>query len=468
MATPEQRTAQAVLEGLRSPLNGVAGLLDLLATTRLSAQQRQYLQVMQATVTQLGVAVEDGVELSVLDPALRIQSFSPAAILRSVRDAFLAPAHSRGVQLSLESSEAVPERLRGDAVAWRQLAFATLERAFARSKSGIYGHMTYSDGHLRLRVATNGPEADFSPLVLDPPALIATIGGTWDVFTLSDGITIDVALPATIDDDATPASGNVVMIRSTIARHRIASPPSRILVVEDIRSTRMMIRSILERSGHTVVDCETADQALNILTHSAFDCAIVDLHLPDMHGARFVKEWRFMEQGRRTPAIGISADTSDEAMREVEAAGLLGLIPKPPSPERLLAALSFALSLGRSSDDDETDPSEPEPIIDTASFAETRALLGQPAMRTLVAQSIKDGRRCISTISNGALAHDLNQWSEAMQALRGVALTIGASKLAAAVAASIDRQDMFGPGAQPQLFERLLAEAESALGREAT
>lgn len=467
MATTEQRTAQAVLEGLRSPLNGVAGLLDLLATTRLSVQQRQYLQVMQAAVTQLGVAVEDGLELSILDPALRLQSFSPIGVLGSVRDAFLAPAHTRSIQLSLDAADSVPERLHGDAVGFRQLAFAALERAFARAQTGVYGHLTYDAGVLSLRVATDGAsDPDFAALVTNPSALVDAIGGSWDVSTAGSGITVRLSLPAAVDNQAQPENANVVSIRSTIARHRIAAPPSRILVVEDMRSTRVMIRTILERAGHTVVDCETADAALEAVSQSSFDCAIVDLHLPDMHGAHFVKQWRFMEQGRRTPAIGISADTSDEALREVETAGLLGLIPKPPSPDRLLAALSFALSLGKS--DPSPDLPAHEPIIDAAAFAETRALLGRPAMRTLVNQSIQDGRLCISTISNGALAHDMNQWMEAMQALRGVALTIGASKLASAVAAAMERQDMFGQGAQPQLLARLLAEAEHVLAREAT
>lgn len=468
MSTTEQRTAQAVLEGLRSPLNGVAGLLDLLATTRLSVQQRQYLQVMQAAVTQLGIAVEDGLELSILDPALRVQSFSPTAILGSVRDAFLAPAHSRSIQLSLDASDTVPERLRGDAVGWRQLAFAAVERAFARAQTGIYGHLVYAEGALTLRVATDGPESpDFVPLVGDPPALVDALGGSWAASATGTGLTILLSLPASVDNAATPDSSNVVSIRSTIARHRISAPPSRILVVEDIRSTRTMIRAILERAGHTVVDCETAETALDILAQSSFDCAIVDLHLPDMHGAQFVRQWRFMEHGRRTPAIAISADTSDEALRQVETAGILGLIPKPPSPERLLAATSFALSIGKSDPKADDTPDEGA-IIDVASFAETRALLGRKTMRTLVAQSIRDGRQCVTNITDAAFSHDVTRWTEAMQALHGVALTIGASKLAIAVSGAIERQDMFVQTAQPQFLGRLLAEAEHALAHEST
>jgi CheY-like chemotaxis protein len=58
----------------------------------------------------------------------------------------------------------------------------------------------------------------------------------------------------------------------------------RLLIVENNEIER---RSIIDLLGHTdieIVATPTGAEALDALTHSGFDCMVLDLHLPDMTG----------------------------------------------------------------------------------------------------------------------------------------------------------------------------------------
>jgi CheY-like chemotaxis protein len=67
---------------------------------------------------------------------------------------------------------------------------------------------------------------------------------------------------------------------------------ARILVVDDDSMIRMVVKSILDRQGHSVVLAECGHDGADAIEAYAFDIAIVDIFMPDMNGLETIKAFR--------------------------------------------------------------------------------------------------------------------------------------------------------------------------------
>jgi DNA-binding NtrC family response regulator len=114
-----------------------------------------------------------------------------------------------------------------------------------------------------------------------------------------------------------------------------------ILVVDDEKNIRLMLRRILEDQGYVVVEAESAEKGLELLGVEPVDLGIFDIRLPGMDGLTLLSKAR--ELWRDLPVIVISghADKSDvvEAMKR----GAADFLEKPPDLQRVLVAVRNAL-----------------------------------------------------------------------------------------------------------------------------
>ncbi len=67
---------------------------------------------------------------------------------------------------------------------------------------------------------------------------------------------------------------------------------ARILVVDDDSLIRLVVKSILEREGHSVVLAECGHEGAEAIEAYALDIAIVDIFMPDMNGLETIKAFR--------------------------------------------------------------------------------------------------------------------------------------------------------------------------------
>lgn len=462
--TVEKRAADAVLRGLRVPLQGVSGLVQLLADSRLNAEQRQYVSLLRSTVLQIAVLVEDGIDLD-SRPVAAKAAFRPAELVETIRNVFLAASNDRGLDLQISIEEETAETVHGDAVVFRQLVFAAMERAFAAANGKVEARAGWQSGRMWFSVYADGVGAVEDWVVRNPPAVASMCNGAeWTPTIYLSGLRIATSVPAEVVQVSPTPSANVVQMRSAIDRHRVSVPPARMLVIEDQSSTRTMIRAILERAGHTVSEASCAEAALELIEQERFELLIVDLHLPDMSGHVMMQHVQAMQIGYRTPALGISADDSMEALQSVQASGLLGLIPKPPTPERLLSAVAFALTPAAQV----IAPIGGDPVIDPVAFSDLAGIGGAPFVEKLVRQSIEDAKSCLGAMREASATLDMVRWREHAHALRGVAMTVAAARLAAGAGDVIARSDADLVGKTTAFEARLAAllqEAETALAR---
>lgn len=93
--------------------------------------------------------------------------------------------------------------------------------------------------------------------------------------------------------------------------------------------------------GHTAKVVSTAEAALDALGKARFDVILMDVNLPGLSGTAATRAIRAMADPAiaALPIIGISAHVQEADRLENLGAGMSAILPKPLSPEALLAAL---------------------------------------------------------------------------------------------------------------------------------
>lgn len=111
-----------------------------------------------------------------------------------------------------------------------------------------------------------------------------------------------------------------------------------VLVVEDERDIRDLLRRYLERAGFSVLTTASGIEALRLL--SATDLVILDLGLPDIDGADVLREIHALGA---LPVIVLTARTStDERIRGLEL-GADDYVTKPFSPHEVVLRVQAVL-----------------------------------------------------------------------------------------------------------------------------
>jgi CheY-like chemotaxis protein len=77
-------------------------------------------------------------------------------------------------------------------------------------------------------------------------------------------------------------------IKDCPGRHIVA----RILVVDDDQAIRLLLRAMLERRGHAVVEARNGDEGLQYYRAAPTDLVITDIQMPVMDGMQMMKELR--------------------------------------------------------------------------------------------------------------------------------------------------------------------------------
>jgi CheY-like chemotaxis protein len=104
----------------------------------------------------------------------------------------------------------------------------------------------------------------------------------------------------------------------------------RILVVDDDDTNRLVVRLLMERRGHEIIEAASGQDALDTLSAEKIDLVFMDLSMPMMDGFETVRRFRSTTRNvRQIPIIALTAHTTQEDRRRCFEAGMNGLIAKP-------------------------------------------------------------------------------------------------------------------------------------------
>ena len=113
----------------------------------------------------------------------------------------------------------------------------------------------------------------------------------------------------------------------------------RILLVDDDRATLLLIKSLLEKAGHSVSTASNGAEALAMINKAIPQLIITDWLMPEMGGIEFCKALRLNSAWRNIYVFIMTAQDGTEKLVEAFEAGANDYMTKPINPKALIARL---------------------------------------------------------------------------------------------------------------------------------
>ena len=116
-----------------------------------------------------------------------------------------------------------------------------------------------------------------------------------------------------------------------------------VLLVEDERKLRELVRSYLERAGFTVLSTGSGAEAISLIGSADPDLVVLDLGLPDIPGETVAREVR---EAGVTPILMLTAKSGEEDRIRGLELGADDYVTKPFSPRELVLRVQAILRRG--------------------------------------------------------------------------------------------------------------------------
>lgn len=176
-------------------------------------------------------------------------------------------------------------------------------------------------------------EQDDSVLLIDIVALLT------QTFRNSPGSSVPVREPAV----SAPAHR---MTRSGSGAERLSIGQKTILVIDDSRMVREILKKTLKNSGYKVLEAKDGQEGIDVaVQNSNIDLIICDVAMPIMNGFDFLKQCRQYNALKALPVVMLSNCTSDVHQNLARRLGAADYFTKPYIDQQLLTALQTLLDI---------------------------------------------------------------------------------------------------------------------------
>jgi signal transduction histidine kinase/DNA-binding response OmpR family regulator/HPt (histidine-containing phosphotransfer) domain-containing protein len=382
---------------IRTPLNGVIGMAGLLLDTGLTAEQRQYAEIVQSSGEVLLSVINDILDFSKIEAQkldLELLDFDLRTTLEDTAEMLALRAQAKGLELTCLIEPDVPEHLRGDPGRLRQILLNLGGNAVKfTERGGITIRVAQASAEER-RVTLRFEIADTG---IGIPA--DKLGELFSPFTQVDGSTArkygGTGLGLAICRQLAGLMGGQTGVESregcgstfwfTVCFDCVSAPSTlevphpnilrgvRVLVVDDHETNRLLARRLLLGWGCRVAEAADAASALALLEQARregdpFRVALLDMLMPGMDGAALGREIRASQEHDNTQLIMMTSLAMRGDAVQAEEIGFAGYLTKPIRQAALRDCL--ALALGRS---DRASREAPAALITQHTVAEARA-----------------------------------------------------------------------------------------------
>ncbi len=467
---------------MRTPLNGVIAMADVLRETSLNESQREIVDTLGTSAHLLLAQIEDVLDMAKIEAGrvqIEQQPFDLGHLLSSTVKVVLPQARYKGLAVNTEIAPSAARWFAGDSHHLRQVLLNLLANAVKFTERG---QIT-----LRVRISDVDPKfvmfevedtgigispdkqlAIFEPFAQADESITRVYGGTGlgtaiarQLVTLMGGqigvvsavgngstfwfeLPLQGAEPTGIDLRAEIAAS--ARLSSTAAAFAAQQPAkvtkirgARVLVAEDNPTNQRVTQLILESGGHDVTIVDNGEKALDQLEHGNFDIALFDLSMPVVSGIEALKLYQFTTS-TPIPVLILSANVTTGIIADCQRAGCAEFLPKPIRATLLLDAIERHLAETAQDLKSVARPVRSEerpaltiidsPVIDPNVLEDLgRLSTDSTFVERLLRGFQADSDRLMRTISDGLAARRYEDVKDAAHALKGGAGSVGATQL---------------------------------------
>ena len=355
---------------LRNPLNAVHGWATLIERGQLGeAQTRRAVQIIVRNVNAQIRLVDDLLDMSrVVSGRMRLV-VQPVDLRDLIEDALEAVRHAaEAKRIRLQPVLEAPGLLvSGDPGRLQQIIWNLLENAvkFTPKDGRVQVQLQRVRSHVEIIVSDTGQgiAADVLPYVFDRLRQ-GESGSTRGHGGLGIGLALVRHLAelhggSVYAESAGEGRGATFVVRLPLMvaemreqqpiAHR-ENPPlesttlagARIVVVDDDPTAVELIKEVLVQAGADVIECRSADEALQAVTQSRPDVLVSDIEMPGQDGYSLIRKVRALgpERGGKTPAVALTAFGRPEDRIRSLTAGFNIHVSKPVDPAELIAIVA--------------------------------------------------------------------------------------------------------------------------------
>jgi signal transduction histidine kinase len=353
---------------LRTPLNAVLGFVDIvLSSGELNEENRHYLELAQSSGNNLLKLISDILDFSKIESnmfTIEKTDFSLEPILQNVDSVAKGLAAKDKKQIKLRNRFPSLENVlvAGDQNRLEQVLINLISNAVKFTESGFveYGALFEGD-RLRFYVRDTGigiaeekMKVIFEPFRQAEEKITKKYGGSGLGLAISKKIIELMGGDITVDSEVGGGSTFSVILpykreklRETISRDPSSptlSGRGKILVTDDEKINRLMLKTVLEKEGYTVAEAANGMEAIEqISKDTAISMIFMDMYMPSIDGAEAVRRIRSIEKDMDRPGIPIVGVTAASTVAEKEAmldAGCNFCLTKPIIREKLRTLLA--------------------------------------------------------------------------------------------------------------------------------
>ncbi|MEL6960350.1 MAG: ATP-binding protein [Pseudomonadota bacterium] len=364
---------------IRTPLNGIISMAGHLAGQPLSRDQRECLSVIQDSGELLLSTINDVLDLSKIEAGhmpIEAALFDPMRAVNLARALYADMARDKGLMLDLAYPYGPLPNVEGDERRLRQVLNNLVSNAIKFTNEGrIEVRAWYveasacavGEAHgLFIQVTDTGPgitdemhERIFEPFAQDAEGLKRGSEGTGLGLPISRALceamggrlslenaetrgamfTVSIPLPSVETCAPVRVSMDGRALPDTVEEPALGI---RIMVVDDNRTNRFVLRKLLDKCGAEVVEAASGFEALELLATTPVAAVLTDIQMPGMDGVELTFRLREAEElADRTPPpiIGVTANVMPDQIAAYRAAGIVEVVAKPVSKTALLDVL---------------------------------------------------------------------------------------------------------------------------------
>lgn len=352
---------------VRTPMNAIMGMADLLAETPLTPEQEEYLRILRRAGESLLALIDNLIDYSNIEAGHleRVTVEFDLADLVEGLVAELAPrANVKHLELDCRIAPEVPRHVAGDPQRLRQALFHLLDNALKFTERGRIGLevrpapeegegvFLFSVSDTGIGIPEEKQEAVFRSFIQADSSAARRYGGIGLGLTLSRrfievmggrirlesregaGTTVDFTVPLTsLAERATESPQPPDEGEGEGAEPMTPAGWScRVLLAEDSPDNRLLVEMHLSRTPHRVDTAENGEVAVERFMSGDYDLVLMDVQMPVMDGytaTRRMRDWE-RENGRvPTPIVALTANALHEDRQKSLEAGCDAHLTKP-------------------------------------------------------------------------------------------------------------------------------------------
>lgn len=327
---------------VRTPLNGIMGMSEVLLNTDLNSKQTGILHTIIKSGDDLLGIINSILDLSKVESGkfeLENQHFDLFKIIDSTLALFISQAHRKNIHLQSNIADNCPQYLFGDSLRIKQVLNNLIGNAIKFTEKGSVivsikpRHLHKQNALLSFSVQDTGigiakkfQKKIFDPFVQADTTTTRRFGGTGLGLSITKslcrlmngsislksklhkGTQINFYIPLTISSEKMCLDDDTLSTKTHFIKTISKQYPAKLLLVEDNLVNQDVAKKMLEILGSQVTIANNGQEAIDILKIKKFDLIFMDCQMPIMDGYAATIEIRKTEKnGQRTPIIALTA-----------------------------------------------------------------------------------------------------------------------------------------------------------------